>query len=106
MLKSIQPTRLLSSYCCLSEATQTLCIACMANLTKACIFFLLLVVISSPFFMVSESRILKENPSVHKYAKSAKLLQKLGFDVSKLKKYETVSMVDRRSPGGPDSQHH
>ncbi|XAR72566.1 hypothetical protein NMG60_11019252 [Bertholletia excelsa] len=37
------------------------------------------------------------------------LLQKLGFDPSKLEMYRRRSLnanIDRASPGGPDAQHH
>lgn len=57
-------------------------------------------------FMVSAgSRILKDNPRRHRFSKSDKLLQELGFDEAKLKHYRRDG-PDRRSPGGPDSQHH
>ena len=90
----------------------------MANVTtKACVLVLFLVMIMvSPFATVTEGRLLQDwDPAaaVHKFNagehKSQRLLRELGFDHSKLEQYRKLSAIvvpDRRSPGGPDSQHH
>lgn len=90
----------------------------MANVTnKACILVLFLVMmIVSPFAMVTEGRLLQDwDPAaaVHKFNagdhNSQRLLRELGFDHSRLEQYRKLSanlVPDRRSPGGPDPEHH
>lgn len=76
------------------------------------VILILFLVISSPFSMVSEARMLHRAPAMQVNTDGQHLLQKLvGFDLSKLKHYQRlgtidVSGTDRKSPGGPDPQHH
>ncbi|PON81610.1 CLAVATA3/ESR (CLE)-related protein [Trema orientale] len=62
--------------------------------------------------MVSEARLLQvRSPAVPMHIKnidSQRLLNELGFDHIKLEHYRRSAILvpDRRSPGGPDPQHH
>ncbi|VVB07557.1 unnamed protein product [Arabis nemorensis] len=71
---------------------------------------LLLIVMLTLLLVIGiEGRIVRVNSKITKDGGSNDLLQRLGYNVSELKRIGKLSLeneVDRFSPGGPDPQHH
>ncbi|EEF37259.1 CLE7, putative [Ricinus communis] len=74
---------------------------------------LFLIIMFSILFLGCQARILKVQQAMQKdrdASSSSFLLHELGFDLSKLKRYQKLSALhasgDRVSPGGPDPHHH
>lgn len=72
---------------------------------------MLFFIVFSSFFMSLQARILQgNNQAMQGNFNSHVLLHDLGFDLSKLKRYQKLYKLDagadRVSPGGPDPHHH